>query len=62
MAILWNSHLISTCEELDYGEGSEDDPVSQPLGVVSLTARLQGLDRPVGRVYKPNIKKFTVAD
>ena len=60
--ILWPNYGIhifrSTCEELDYGEGSEDDPVGQPLGVVSLTAGLQGLDGTVGRVREPKMKKI----
>ena len=33
-------------EELEAGEEGEDDPVHQPLRVVRLRARLQGLDRP----------------
>ena len=33
-------------EELSDGEDGEDDPVHQPLRVVRLGARLQGLDRP----------------
>ena len=33
-------------EELGDGEDGEDDPVHQPLRVVRLGARLQGLDRP----------------
>ena len=33
-------------EEFEAGEEGEDDPVHQPLRVVRLRARLQGLDRP----------------
>ena len=40
-------------EVLQDGEGSEDHPVGQPLGVVTLLLGLQRLNGTVGRVGKP---------
>ena len=40
-------------EVLQDGEGGEDHPVGQPLGVVSSLLGLQGLDGTVGGIGKP---------
>jgi len=50
----WHPPGQNVCEELKDREESEDDPVGEPLGVIGLAAGLQGLDRTVGRVHKPN--------
>ena len=45
-------------EVLQDGEGGEDHPVGQPLGVVALLLGLKGLDGTVGRVGKPELRKL----
>jgi hypothetical protein len=48
---------------LDHGEEREDDPVSQPLGIIHLRGSEEGAERVVGRNGKPgNVREELTAE